>query len=91
MPGSPTPPVTGAPSSASIDQERIHLGFEECNAPALCRRFIRGKGQITVDDKEVVVRFPRRAHNPVLRALDWKQLPDRVSWLGNRRLRFEWK
>ena len=66
-------------------------GFEECNAPALCRRFIRGKGQITVDDKEVVVRFPRRTHNPVLRALDWKQLPDRVSWLGNRRLRFEWK
>ena len=66
-------------------------GFEECNAPALFRRFIRGKGQITVDDKEVVVRFPRRAHNPVLRALDWKQLPDRVSWLGNRRLRFEWK
>ena len=66
-------------------------GFEECNAPALFRRFIRGKGQITVDDKEVVVRFPRRTHNPVLRALDWKQLPDRVSWLGNRRLRFEWK
>jgi hypothetical protein len=37
------------------------------------------------------VRFPRRAHNPVLRAIDWTNLPDRVSWLGNRRLRFEWR
>jgi len=36
------------------------------------------------------VRFPKRAHNPVIRSVDWKQLPDRVSWLGNRRLRFEW-
>jgi transposase len=66
-------------------------GFEECNAPSIFRRFIRGKGQITVGDEEVVVRFPKRAHNPVLRAVDWKQLPDRVSWLGDRRLRFEWQ
>lgn len=66
-------------------------GFEECNAPKIFRHFIRGKGQITIADGEVVVRFPKRAHNPVLRAIDWKQLPDRVSWLGNRRLRFEWQ
>ena len=65
-------------------------GFEECNAPKIFRHFIRGKGQITVAADEVVVRFPKRAHNPVIRSLDWKQLPDRVSWLGNRRLRFEW-
>lgn len=65
-------------------------GFEECNAPKIFRHFIRGKGQITVGDDEILVRFPKRAHNPVLRAVDWKQLPDRVTWLGNRRLRFEW-
>jgi len=66
-------------------------GFEECNAPKIFRHFIRGKGQITVGKDEVVVCFPKRAHNPVLRAIDWKQLPQRVSWLGNRHLRFEWK
>ena len=65
-------------------------GFEECNAPKIFRHFIHGKGQITVGDGEVVVRFPKRAHNPVLRSLDWTQLPDRISWLGNRRLRFVW-
>jgi len=66
-------------------------GFEECNAPKIFRHFIRGKGLITVGKDEIVVRFPKRAHNPVLRAIDWTQLPQRVSWLGNRRLRFEWQ
>ncbi len=65
-------------------------GFEECNAPKIFRHFIHGKGQITVDTGEIVVHFPKRAHNPVIRSLDWAQLPDRVSWLGGRRLRFVW-
>lgn len=66
-------------------------GFEECNAPKIFRHFIRGKGQITVAGDEIVVRFPKRAHNPILRAIDWRKLPDRATWLGNRRLRFEWR
>lgn len=66
-------------------------GFEECNAPRIFRHFIRGKGQITVGENEVLVRFPKQAHNPVLRSLDWTNVPDRVSWLGNRQLRFEWR
>ena len=66
-------------------------GFEECDAPRIFRHFIRGKGDITVADGEIVVRFPKRAHNPVLRAVDWSKLPQQISWLGNRRLRFEWR
>jgi len=66
-------------------------GFEECNAPRIFRHFIRGKGQITVRKDDVIVRFPKRAHNPVLRSMDWTNLPDRATWLGNRRLRFEWQ
>ncbi len=68
-----------------------HLrGFEECDAPRIFRHFIRGKGQITVTDDEIVVRFPKRAHNPLLRSINWSDLPNRISWLGRRRLRFEW-
>ncbi len=69
-----------------------HLrGFEECNAPRIFRHFIRGKGEITVTGDEIVVRYPKRAHNPLLRAVPWKKLPERVSWLGNRKLRLEWQ
>ena len=65
-------------------------GFEECNAPQIFRHFIRGKGQVTVTAEEIRVRYPKRAHNPLLRAVPWSKLPERVSWLGNRRLRLEW-
>ena len=66
-------------------------GFEECNAPRIFRHFIRGKGQVTITGDEIVVRYPKRAHNPILRAVPWNKLPDRVSWLGNRKLRLEWQ
>lgn len=66
-------------------------GFEECNAPRIFRHFIRGKGEITVSSDEIVVRYPKRAHNPLLRAVPWKKLPERVSWLGNRKLRMDWQ
>jgi len=66
-------------------------GFEECNAPQIFRHFIRGKGQVTVTADEVHVRYPKRAHNPLLRAVPWSKLPERVSWLGDRRLRLEWQ
>jgi transposase len=66
-------------------------GFEECNAPRIFRHFIRGKGQVTITGDEILVRYPKRAHNPLLRAVPWNKLPERVSWLGNRKLRLEWR
>jgi transposase len=66
-------------------------GFEECNASQIFRHFIRGKGQVTVTESEVLVRFPKRAHNPLLRAVPWSKLPEQVSWLGDRRLRLHWQ
>lgn len=65
-------------------------GFEQCNAPQIFRNFIRGKGQITVTADEIRVRYPKRAHNPLLRGVLWDKLPERVSWMGDRRLRLEW-
>lgn len=50
-------------------------GFEDCNAPKLYRHFVRGKGTIIVRGKQIKVDFPRRAHNPILRGVAWKNLP----------------
>jgi DNA-binding transcriptional ArsR family regulator len=66
-------------------------GFEACNAPQIFRHFIRGKGQVSIAGDEISVCYPKRAHNPLLRAVPWNTLPQRVSWLGNRKLRLEWK
>ena len=68
-------------------------GFEECNAPQIFRHFIQGKGQVTATGDEILVRYPKRAHNPLLRAVPWNKLPRSASagsetggsaWSGSR-------
>jgi len=50
-------------------------GFEDCNAPKLHRHFVEGKGTVAVENSQVTVTFPRHAHNPILRAAPWQNLP----------------
>lgn len=61
-------------------------GFESCDAPKLYRHFVRGKGMISVDGREITVIYPRRAHNPILRAVPWRQMPDNIPSLPGARL-----
>ena len=61
-------------------------GFENCNAPKLYRHFVRGKGMISVDGRDITVVYPRRAHNPILRALPWQEMPDNIPSLPGARL-----
>jgi hypothetical protein len=64
-----------------------HLrGFENCDAPKLYRDFVKGKGSVEVKNGEITVTFPKRAHNPVLRAVDWHRLPHVLPWLGGAKL-----
>ena len=61
-------------------------GFEDCDAPTIYRHFIRGKGTITIDGSTVNVIYPRRAHNPILRAVPWDYLPSRLPGFNNAKL-----
>ena len=61
-------------------------GFEKCDANTIFRNFVRGQGNVCVNKEEITVVFPKRAHNPILRAVDWKQLPSSMPWLDDSRL-----
>jgi len=61
-------------------------GFENCDAPKLYRHFVRGKGMMSVDGRNITVVYPRRAHNPILRAVPWGQMPDHIPSLPGTRL-----
>ena len=50
-------------------------GFEDCHAGKIARLFVRNKATITIDKQLMTVSFPRRAHNPILRAVPWATLP----------------
>jgi transposase len=66
-------------------------GFQDCDAPKIYRHFIKGKANITVNNAEITVTYPRRAHNPILRAVAWHRLPKSISWLDSANLNLRFK
>lgn len=50
-------------------------GFESCDAPKLFRDFVKGKGRVEMKGGTLTVTYPKRAHNPILRAVPWHRLP----------------
>ena len=65
-------------------------GFEACDAKTIFRHFIDMPARILVDNKHVHVKYPLRAHSPVLRSAGLDKWTAPLSWLGNRTVRFSW-
>jgi transposase len=66
-------------------------GFESCDAPKLNRHFVKGNGNVLIKAGEIKIVFPRRAHNPILRAVPWQRLPQNLPWLDGARLNLRFK
>lgn len=66
-------------------------GFEDCDAAKVYRHFVKGKGHVDLAADRLVVTFPRRAHNPILRNAPWHRLPTKISWLGGVNLELKFK
>jgi hypothetical protein len=65
-------------------------GFESCNAERIFRHFVDVPAKIKINGDEIYVRYPLRAHSPVLRSADLEKSAPPISWLGNRKIRFFW-
>ena len=63
-------------------------GFEDCDAPRIFRHFIQGKATVQLTDAQLLLTFPRRAHNPILRNVPWHRFPNTLPWLQDRKLTF---
>jgi len=66
-------------------------GFENCKPEKIFRHFVDMPARIKVTDKFIVVRYPLRSHNPVLRAAKLDKWTPPISWLGNRKIQFKWE
>ena len=51
------------------------------------RDFIDASAGVTITEGQVVVKFQRRAHNPLLVAAGFDKTDVVVPWLGGKRLR----
>jgi hypothetical protein len=66
-------------------------GFEECRASTIFRKFINMKADVKMKHGDIIVKFPRRAHNPIIKAAQLDKVPADISWLGNRKILFEFR
>jgi hypothetical protein len=64
-------------------------GFEDCRSSTIFRQFINMKADILVRENSIRVKFPRRSHNPIIKAAKFDENSPSISWLGNRHLQFE--
>ena len=66
---------------------RVGNGYEIAKSRHLFRDFIDASAAITIEEKAIVVRFQKRAHNPLLVAAGFDKTNVVVPWLGGKRLR----
>jgi hypothetical protein len=66
---------------------RIGHGYEVAKSRHLFRDLIEASAEVSITEDEIVVRFQKRAHNPLLIAAGFNQTDDVVPWLGRKRLR----
>ena len=69
--------------------QRIGHGYEAAKSQQIFLDFIDANATILLDERTLVVRFQKRAHNPLLVAAGFDTTDVPVPWLGNRRLQFQ--
>jgi len=61
-------------------------GYEKAKSRHIFRDFIDATAFVEIDEKAIMVRFQKRAHNPLLLEAGLDKTDTRIPWLGNRRL-----
>jgi hypothetical protein len=68
---------------------KVGKGYEVARASHIFRDFVDATAHVSVAEKEIVVRFQKRAHNPLLLAAGFERTSTSVPWLGGKRLRLQ--
>lgn len=69
--------------------QRVGHGYETAKSRHLFRDLIDATASIRIGEREIVVKFQKRAHNPLLVAAGFANSTTRVPWLRRKTLRFQ--
>lgn len=67
---------------------KIGNGYEKAKSRHIFRDLIDATATLAISEKEIVVLFQKRSHNPMLLAAGFQDLDIKIPWLQGRRLRF---
>ena len=76
-----------ASSLYRILSSKIGNGYQTAKSRHIFRDFVDATGHVMITEKEILVRFQKRAHNPLLIAADFDKIDIPIPWLGQKRLR----
>jgi hypothetical protein len=65
---------------------QIGGGYERAKSRVIFQDFVHASAQLQVSERDILVRFQKRAHNPYLLAAGFDRTEVRVPWLGHKRL-----
>ena len=65
---------------------RIGRGYERTESRHLFRDFVDATAEVEIKESGIVVRYQKRAHNPLLIAADFDTTDVTIPWLGRKRL-----
>src|SRR6516164_5772053 len=66
---------------------RIGLGYERAESRHLFQDFVNATARVTLTRSNILVRYQKRAHNPLLIAAGFDTKETRIPWLHRKRLR----
>src|SRR5271165_7021279 len=66
---------------------RIGRGYEHAESRHLFQDFVDATAEVQITESAVVVRYQKRAHNPLLIAAGFDTTEAAIPWLGRKRLR----
>lgn len=67
---------------------RIGQGYERAKSRTVFDHFIDATATLMISERDILVRFQKRAHNPLLLAAGLGKTAVKVPWLGRKRLQF---
>lgn len=68
---------------------KVGNGYEVAKADHIFRDFVDATAHVRLTEKDILVRFQKRAHNPLLLAARFDHTRIAVPWLGGKRLRLQ--
>jgi len=65
---------------------RIGKGYQTAKSRHIFRDFIEASATVMITEKDILVRFQKRAHNPFLLAAGFDKIEVKIPWLGRKKL-----
>ena len=67
---------------------KLGNGYQKAKSRHIFRDFIDATATLLIREKDILVRFQKRAHNPLLIAANFDKTDIRVPWLGGKKIHF---